>query len=311
MSIFLFEYGTCTGDIPDNIAVEGLAMFKTLYDKFNAIAEINSFVNPELKEHFNLPVTDSWIDDFKTSTHSSDYSLIIAPEEDNLLFELIRYVEEETENLGSSSEAVYLTSDKWLTYLKLKSRVNVPESSLKQIEGYYLVKPRFSCGGNGIRISNSEEIPAGWMAQEYVRGIDMSVSLLVGDEINVLSVNRQILDDFKFRGSVVPFYSEEVVEEAIKAVESINGLFGYVGVDMVLGDVPYVIEVNPRITTPAILFEEVYGMNIAEVLIRNHEGKEIHAFKPKKSLTIQKIEGVVEGAIASCRGYSILKTDNV
>ncbi|HID42765.1 MAG TPA: ATP-grasp domain-containing protein [Archaeoglobaceae archaeon] len=305
--IFLFEYSTCTGDVPDSIAVEGLAMFKTLFDGFSKITEVNSFVNQDFRDLFSLPVSDNWSEDFKEHIEGSDYFLLIAPEDENLLFELTRYAEMRAENLGSSSRGVLFASDKWLTYLKLKNKVNMPETSLRPLDKPYIVKPRLSCGGEGITIGNPDSrLPDGFIAQEFVDGKDLSISLLAGDEIRVLSINSQILKNFRYCGAEIPFDCEEVLEEAIKAVESIKGLYGYVGVDVVLAEVPYVIEVNPRLTTPSIAFREVYGMEIAEMIIRNYQGKKIPEFKPRKTVTLKKVRGYSPDSVFYCRGNSIV-----
>lgn len=310
MNVFLFEYATCTGELHSDIAVEGFAMFKTLFDGFNEIAYVDSFVSTELKEEVPLPVSVNWFEDFKERVEKTDYFLLIAPEDENLLFKLTRYAEWNSENLGSSSRAVKIASDKWLTYQKLKNKVNLPETSLKALDIPFIIKPRCSCGGERItRGTIDTEINEGFIAQEFIDGVDLSVSLLVGDEIRVLSVNRQILEDFKYVGGETPSECErveEVIDEALKAVESIKGLNGYVGVDIVLADIPYVIEINPRVTTPSIAFKEVYRIDLADLILRNHEGREIPEFKPVKKVILKKIKGKAPDSLFCCKGCSIV-----
>jgi hypothetical protein len=309
MRVFLFEYATCGGDVPDDVAVEGLGMFKILYEGFSEASNVHSFIKDDFSDFFSLPSTKNWVSEFKEFAEKSDCALAVAPEDDNLLFNLTRVLEKKTENLGSSSKGVLTTSDKWLTYQKIKHKVNTPVTSLKPLDKPFIIKPRSSCGGGGIYYEEggNSDLPDGYIAQEFVEGVSTSVSLLVGDEIRVLSVNRQILSNFRYRGAIVPFSASEGVEGAIKAVESVKGLFGYVGVDVVLGDVPYVIEINSRITTPAILFKEAYGVNVAELLMRNFEGKEISELKPRGIFQIKKIKGHAPNAFASCKGYSLVK----
>lgn len=289
--VFLFEYATC-GETLDDIAVEGAGMFKVLYDGFREIGiSVNSFVGQEFADYFPLPIAKNWIEDFEIYAENSNFALIIAPEIDFLLFKLTKIVERKTENLGSTSKGILIASDKWLSYLAIKGKVNAPKTSLKSLNVPFVIKPRLSCGGEGISYGTDVDVPEGYIAQEFVKGIDVSVSLLVGDEIRVLSINRQLINNFRYKGAVVPFDCEkEVVEEAIKAIEAIDGLFGYVGVDLVVADIPYVVEVNPRITTPCVLFREVYGVNLADVLIRNYEGKRIPEFKANKKLLLEKIK---------------------
>ena len=311
MKVFLFEFATCFGNLPPQIVVEGLGMFRYLYECFIDFSDVHSFVAIDT-DRFDLPRCDSSgnkMDRFREYLEKSDYALIIAPEDDYTLLNLTKIVEEiGTPNLGSSSKAVEITSDKWELYNRLKGKVNMPKTSLEPIDPPFVVKPRVSCGGEGIKIADT--VPEGYIAQEFIKGIDLSVSLLVGDTIEVLSVNRQLIESFRYKGAIVPFdFKEEVIEDAIKAVECIKGLFGYVGVDVVLSSdgTPYVIEVNARMTTPAILFSDVYGINLAELLIRNYEGKEIPKIVPKRRMMLKKVERCADNSYVSYGGYSLVK----
>ena len=290
MKVFLFEYATHSGISDPSILIEGLGMFKALYEGFSKFSEVHSSFN---------------------HLEKSDYALVIAPEKDYILLNLTKIIEKTgVPNLGSSTKALEITSDKWLLYNKLKGKVNVPKTSLKPLDPPFIVKPRVSCGCEGIMFADS--VPEGYIAQQFIKGLDLSVSLLIGDEVRVLSVNKQIIEAFEYKGAIVPFdieEKEEVINEAIKAVECIKGLFGYVGVDIVLSTdgVPYIIEINARITTPVVLFDDVYGMNLAELLIKNYEGKSIPDFKPLKKGILRKVKGKSCKSYVSYNGYHLVK----
>ncbi|MFO7966451.1 MAG: ATP-grasp domain-containing protein [Archaeoglobaceae archaeon] len=307
MNVFLFEYATCIGHVPDSIAVEGLGMFNSLSEEFKQLSTVYTLPN----ELYGTS-SEEWMEQFVQVARECEYGVAIAPEDDSILLESTILLDGEVKNLGSYSYGVYTASDKWLSYLKLNKKVNMPVTSDDPLDKPYLIKPRTSCGGEGIQKmeNNDSDLPDGYIAQEYVQGEDISVSLLVGDEVRVLSVNKQLVDDFKCYGVTVPFsVGEDVVEEAVKAAESIKGLFGYVGVDIVMGDAPYVVEVNPRITTPTILFRDVYGVSTADLLLKNYEGKEIPQLTSRKKLTLKKVKGEHPDAFLSCSGYSLIKTD--
>jgi hypothetical protein len=281
MEIFLFEYVTSGGKVPDEIVVEGLGMFKSLLQNFNRIGEVrvNSFVRAEFLDLFpNLSVADEGIDQMvEEFAENSDCFLLIAPEDENTLLNLTKIAESWSENLGSRSEAIAVASDKWKTYKRLKGRVNVPKTSKKALDPPFLWKPRISCGGEGIRLAESKVHRKDYIAQEFIPGRNLSVSLMVGEEINLLSVNGQLIDDFRYRGAEVPARIDKrdvnvILEEAAKAVSCIRGLHGYVGVDIILASEPYVIEINARLTTPSILFDRVYGLNLPALILKNHFG---------------------------------------
>ena len=48
---------------------------------------------------------------------------------------------------------------------------------------------------------------------------------------------------------------------------SVAGLRGYVGVDLVLGDEPFVVDVNPRLTTSYVGLSKVTGFNVADTMV--------------------------------------------
>lgn len=296
MEVFLFEYVTCGGEVPDDIVVEGLGMFKSLYNGFSKVSKVISFVDENYRDIFpEMPEEEDLFWAVRDFSERADFSLIVAPEDDDLLLNLTKLVERNSENLGSSSEGVKIASNKWRLYKKLEGKVNMPLTSKEVLDPPFLLKPEQSCGGEGIvLIRNHAEVNMeGMIAQEFIEGKHLSVSLLVGDDLKVLSVNEQILEDFAYRGAVTPARigeeeKEMVVKAAKKAVEEIKGLHGYVGVDIILSESPYVIEINPRLTTPSILFERVYGFNLGELIIRNHTGKEIKLKKAGKRFGLRK-----------------------
>ncbi|MCS7144636.1 MAG: ATP-grasp domain-containing protein [Archaeoglobaceae archaeon] len=267
----MFEFATCGEKVADSIAVEGLAMFKTLYYGFKRHCEVYAFVREEF-DSLGLPVGK--LEEIESWLEKCDFFLLVAPEDDFTLLNLTKKAEKYCENLGSSSRAIAITSDKWKLYKRLKGRVLMPKTSKRPLSERFIVKPRVSCAGEGIGFA--EEVKNGFIAQEFIPGAPLSVSLIVRDEIEALSVNEQILDNFRYRGAVVPARIDqktamEICEEAIKAVESVPGLNGYVGVDIVYADQPYIIEINARITTPVIAFERAYGANVADMIIGDFE----------------------------------------
>jgi hypothetical protein len=55
---------------------------------------------------------------------------------------------------------------------------------------------------------------------------------------------------------------------ATQVVESIRGMRGYVGVDLVFGDQDlFVVDVNPRLTTSYVGLHEIAGFNVADAIL--------------------------------------------
>lgn len=296
-SVFLFEYATCTNEsMPPGTAVEGYGMFKTLYSGFeNPI----SFCN-----------TSDYLDAFKEHLETADFALAIAPETDMELFKLTNLIEDsECKNLGSRSEAVRLTSDKLLTYSHLKDLSPKTESSKGKtsLDFPVIAKPRDGVSCEGVRwIENEDElekIPPEFIVQEYVRGTPMSASVLVGDEIHILSINTQEIADFEYTGAKLPVNIKNT-EEIVEAVQKVPGLFGYVGVDFIMAsDGPRIIEINPRPTTPIIGINQALGVNVSELILNNGKGNIMPEIQPKICVHVKKTHS--KQGYVSCDGFSI------
>jgi predicted ATP-grasp superfamily ATP-dependent carboligase len=164
-------------------------------------------------------------------------------------------------------------------------------------EGRRVIKPVRGYGALGVRLSDG---PAGEgeFGQEYIEGEHLSVSLVgsrvigdvceywSGDPPLVLALNRQAIEvdpegRFHYRGGETPIdhpRRDECLEVARKAVE-VLGCQGYAGVDLVLADRPYVVDVNPRVTTSVVGIATVMEEEIADVLVSASKGtgpREVH-----------------------------------
>ncbi len=310
MEVFLYEHATCSNEaLPSDILLEGFGMFKTLYLGFKKFSNVSSFTFRD-ENPFNLPfapnrnVKEAFIEFVENSEHV----LVVAPEDDFLLYNLTLLIEElSSKNLCSPSKGILETSDKYQTYCKIKMFSPKTEvfNGKTKLNFPLVAKPRCSCSCDGIFIVKSENdlknVPKGYIVQEYIDGIDMSASLIVGDEIKIISINRQIISknfNFKLNGLIVPadvnLYKNIDLEPIFKSVEKFD-LFGYVGVDFIIShDNVFVVEINPRITTSVIAFEDVYGYNISELIFKNYYKENFEIKNPKKTVKIAKKKNIKE-----------------
>jgi len=125
------------------------------------------------------------------------------------------------------------------------------------------------------------------LVQEYIEGTDISVSLISDGENAVpLSLNEQYVelkdDKGRYLGGKLPFenkYGDEALEIAKKAVESMEGLKGFVGVDLIINadekDIysVYLLEINSRFTTPYVGLKQISNINIGDSIIKLIDGK--------------------------------------
>ncbi|AEF97282.1 tyramine--L-glutamate ligase [Methanotorris igneus] len=293
--IFLYEFAVGGGaieGIPKDILCEGKAMFDTLLNQFLEFDDVITLIDGRFYEDYkkkrNLHINtikegDDLTEKIEDILKLSDMALIIAPEDDGILYNLTKIVEDSgVLNLGSSSDAIKIAGDKYLTYKSIKDVVNTPKTMpLKK----YVIKKIDGCGGEHFIYDEN------YIVQEFVEGEPYSVSLIVGDEIYPLSLNKQYINANGYCGGEINIshpLKEEIFRECIKAVEQIDGLKGYIGVDVIVGDEIYIIEINPRITT------SIYGLktnpSLAKLLVDNALGKELK-FKVEEGRKFIKKDG--------------------
>jgi uncharacterized protein len=123
-----------------------------------------------------------------------------------------------------------------------------------------------------------EDPPAIW--QEVVSGIPASICCISnGTAAKAVAINEQILrggteSHFGFSGSVTPFIhplASEMVRYAEK-IASASGCIGTLGVDFVVGERPYLIEVNPRFQGTVDTVEMSIGVNLFSLHVGACEG---------------------------------------
>lgn len=125
------------------------------------------------------------------------------------------------------------------------------------------------------------------IVQEYIEGEDISVSLISdGKKAIPISLNKQYVelkgDKGTYIGGKLPYESEyerEAFEIATKAVEAIDGLKGFVGVDLLINDDEkdvysvYLLEINSRFTTPYVGLNEIANINIGKTIVELIDGE--------------------------------------
>ena len=125
------------------------------------------------------------------------------------------------------------------------------------------------------------------IVQEYIEGTDISVSLISdGKKAIPISLNQQFVElknnKGTYEGGKLPYeskYEQEAFDIATKAVEAIDGIKGFVGVDLLINadekDIysVYLLEINSRFTTPYVGLSKVANFNIGKSIIELIDGK--------------------------------------
>jgi tyramine---L-glutamate ligase len=217
-----------------------------------------------------------------------DIGLVIAP--DHLLFSFTSVMESLTHNIGCGAMNAMVCADKRLA-ASILSRHGIPVPGRAGKGSPRVVKPVLGCGSQGVRLS-ADEPGKDELAETFIEGEHLSVSMVgsrvtgntcsyySGDPPLLLAVNRQeiAIDSqgrFHYLGGETPVRHErheEIVRTAASAL-TVLGCQGYTGIDIVLADRPYVVDVNPRITTSIVGIAACMEEEIADVLVKASRGE--------------------------------------
>ena len=297
-SILLFEYFTASGEKDKCIISEAEALIFSLLDDlkdYDVTVVLNESYKEIIKDYDNVTpifINEDIISWLEKNAASFKKAIFIAAENNNSLYNITKILEENNVKIyNSSSEACYNSSDKFVSYELLYNIVPQPRTFKLKIDkvGYWkralenlykkwhaekplddlklIIKPLVGVDCENIKIINGID--------------DLDYSLLCdGSTAIPISLNNQIIDltgdKGTYLGGQIPFeskFKDLAFKTAIKAVESIDGLKGFVGVDLVISndekdieDV-YVLEINSRFTTPYAGLKKIANINIGSSII--------------------------------------------
>ncbi|MFC5357191.1 ATP-grasp domain-containing protein [Azospirillum himalayense] len=215
----------------------------------------------------------------------------IAPETDGALERFSRMVEASGRRLfNSRADAVAVTSSKAATTAVL-SAAGLPVVPVWRVGvdappggGPWVVKPDDGAGCVDTRLIRDHTEWRGWLeeadrsgfvVQPFQPGIPASLSMLCREgRAWPLTANRQNVfltgDVFSYGGGIVGGMAlSPVLSDIARGVAAaLPGLFGCVGVDLIIGPGgPTIIEVNPRLTTSHVGLRRATGVNVAAAVL--------------------------------------------
>ena len=164
----------------------------------------------------------------------------------------------------------------------------------------YIIKEIDGCGGAHQLIDKN------YIIQEFVDGEAYSVSFIVqnndnennkkneNNKIYPLCLNKQYIKDHYCGGEVNISHplKEDIINESKRALKQIEGLNGYVGVDVIVNENDiYVLEINPRITTSIAGLET--NPSLTKLLVDNSLKKDLKYDVKEGKRFIREKEGFV------------------
>lgn len=272
MKVLLAEYATAHDP---SLAEEGAAMLMVLKQSFERCGYETV-----------LPGTGDFGEEIERCAPSCAMGLVIAP--DHLLARYTHILEQHTHNIGCGFMTVAVCANKVHTEKILRSHgILVPGEGST---GKKIIKPVKGCGAQGVRISDDPPGPDEF-SQQFIEGEHLSVSVVgnrvVGEVCEyftgkpplVLAVNQQTIKTgaggaVHYCGGETPVHPENETEiiRIAKKVAEVLGCQGYCGIDMVVSDKVYVVDVNPRITTSLVGIAACMEEEIADILVLASKG---------------------------------------
>lgn len=269
---------------------EGKQILISLIKSFNKIEdlELSIYINQDninLFDNFNnidiiISKNKSQSSYFKKlinlNLNEHDYFLIIAPETNNLLYQITKILENKNlNNIGCSSICIKKTANKWLLHNNLKN------TSIKLAESYLIgeneldldrkffpavIKTKYSAGSELKIVKSKKDFKnlnikdyKGQIIQKIINGIPGSLSIAANSKkMKILSFNKQIInpDNFSYLGSIInyKFPEDKKINQLAKIIkQKYPNLNGYFGIDFIFNEKEvYLLEINPRITSSYI-----------------------------------------------------------
>ena len=222
--------------------------------------------------------------------HEFDKAVILAPEENNILYNIIKFLEEKKiPHLNCSSIFIQETCDKQKTNNLIKNKlpntelmhndykkINEKEPIVaKTIDGLgadmlYIFKDRNDLENNKNFLTKKH------IYQKFIKGQVAGVNIFSKDGIfEILSLNEQIyerksanqifLKEMRigaFNDHIIDF--KHIVQDVLKGFTGYDGFFG---MDFIISENKeiFFLEINPRLTTSYTFLRESIGFNPAEL----------------------------------------------
>ncbi len=232
----------------------------------------------------------------------ADATVVIAPEFDGILWQRCRWAEDAGARLLSPSAAfVAVAGDKQATATQLAGAGVPTPPACPLAPGDHLppafaypavLKPPDGAGSMDTRqVADAGEagrlgpLPGAMRLERFCPGIPASVSVLCGPGLRLpLPAGRQLIakdGTFRYLGGQLPLPADlcrRAQQLAVRALEALPAVVGYVGVDVILGaasngDEDAVLEVNPRLTTSYVGLRRLCRDNLATAMLAIARGE--------------------------------------
>ena len=132
------------------------------------------------------------------------------------------------------------------------------------------------------------------LLQKYIGGDEYTISAIVNNKNKLISVvPKKIILKRGITRMAISKYNEKINDVCKKIVEKLKPC-GHFNVQLkVYNDIPYIFEINPRLSTTSVLTDKVFG-NEVELFIDNFDKENITPdFKIKENIIMARYEEAI------------------
>ena len=305
MNILIAEYviSNKPSKSSESLLPEAYAMVSSAYEVLKDYGKTYVLVNKAYRSLFNIKESSiiystEFIESLEKFSKNFDNVILVAPP--TALIEASRIVDND-KLLGPAHDVIKMFSLKDVSYsilheINVRTPRHIVFSDRKNIELINLpvvVKPVDSAGGSAVFLADNVQSMEKTIRtvlkfsevgkvviQEFVEGVHGSISVITdGQNIFLLTNNVQIIKfsrkgKLSYRGGIVFLRNPELYRNSMELVERIirgvKGFRGYFGIDVVWNSwKPYVIEVNPRLTTSFVGLAKILGKALGCLMLKS------------------------------------------
>ena len=221
--------------------------------------------------------------------------IIIAPETNNLSSKIYSHVSQNHKVLGSNISSLNIFSSKTKMLMKLR-RLNLPIVENYKLnlnyKGKIIFKPDTSAGSENTFVTNKDNYKKkkGYIVQKFYNGKKGSFLMLCKNgKSKVICCNEQLLNLKKEKIQQVGCimgglekYRNEIKILANEISKNFKGLFGIVGVDIVMENKKWlIIEINPRFTSAYSGLDRSYSSLTIKDITDFYVNKKLNDTQPR------------------------------
>lgn len=301
MRIFVYEHVTGGGmagtSVPPGLLREADLMVRCLIEDLATCPGIELLSSRDARlpaipgiETMRVGADDDPHATFVRGVEAAEAVWPTAPETGGALEHLATEVERLGKTLlGCRPAAVHIAASKRRTALTLAAAAIpvVPtfaaDATVPDWSGLWVTKPDDGAGAEDTMVAETWRSASmrlrsdpGLVAQPWLEGTPLSISMLCVDgQSLLLSCNRQQMriSDGRVALNAIEVNApverrDELATLAARIATALPGLWGYVGVDLVMNDRgPVVLEVNPRLTTSYCGLGRALGISVAAMVL--------------------------------------------